>query len=168
MNTKIILGLLIVVVLAGGGYYLYTNNSAASPSGQNPDGSQITDTVQAQDVVEGTGTEATPGTVVSVLYEGRLEDGTVFDSSAAHDNQPLTFQLGTPGIIAGFQIGVNGMKEGGERQLTIPSSLGYGDQEVKDPEGKVIIPANSTLVFDIKLVTVEEAPAGATPTTEGQ
>jgi FKBP-type peptidyl-prolyl cis-trans isomerase len=83
-----------------------------------------------------------------------LEDGTVFDSSANNNNEPLTFTLGTPGIIPGFQIGVNGMREGGERRIQIPAELGYGAQEVKDANDKVIVPANSTLVFDVKLVSV--------------
>ena len=97
-------------------------------------------------------------------YEGSLIDGTVFDSSEAHGNEPLTFQLGTPGIIAGFQIGINGMKEGGERVMVIPPSFGYGTEDVKDADGKVIIPANSTLVFGVKLLKVEPAPA-ASPST---
>lgn len=159
MNTKAILSLLVVVLLAGGGYYVYQNYSGTMPDQSVDTNQEVTDTVQAQDVTEGTGKEAAPGSVVSILYVGRLEDGTVFDSSEAHDNQPLTFQLGTPGIIAGFQIGVNGMKEGGERRLAVPASLGYGAQDVRDPDGNVIIPANSTLIFDIKLVSVQEAPA---------
>ncbi|MCE9586677.1 FKBP-type peptidyl-prolyl cis-trans isomerase, partial [Candidatus Uhrbacteria bacterium] len=110
--------------------------------------------VQSQDVTIGTGKEAVPGTTVSILYVGKLPDGTIFDSSASHGNQPLTFSLGGQGIIPGFQIGVNGMKEGGERIVTIPSAQGYGSQDVSDGNGKVIIPANSTLVFDIKLVSV--------------
>ncbi|MBI4088411.1 FKBP-type peptidyl-prolyl cis-trans isomerase [Candidatus Kaiserbacteria bacterium] len=120
-----------------------------------------TDQVQGQDVKVGTGAEAVPGSVVSVLYTGKLADGTVFDSSAAHDNQPLTFTLGAQGLIPGFQIGVNGMKEGGERTLVIPPALAYGSQDVKDPAGNVIIPANSTLTFDVQLVKVEAATSTA-------
>jgi len=110
--------------------------------------------VAGQDAVVGTGETAAPNSRVEVLYVGMLQDGTVFDSSANNDNKPLAFTLGEPGIIPGFQIGVNGMKEGGERRISIPPELGYGAQDVKDATGKVIIPANSTLVFDIKLVKV--------------
>ena len=46
------------------------------------------------------------------------------------------------------------MKEGGERLMSIPASLGYGNQEVKDANGKVVIPANATIVFDVKLIKV--------------
>ena len=105
--------------------------------------------VQGQEVTVGTGAEAKPGTTVTVDYVGKLADGTVFDSSIDR-KQPLVFTLGAPGIIPGFQVGVNGMKVGGERLLSIPPSLGYGDQQVG------AIPPNSTLIFDVKLIKVEE------------
>ncbi|OGG58647.1 hypothetical protein A2765_02210 [Candidatus Kaiserbacteria bacterium RIFCSPHIGHO2_01_FULL_56_24] len=110
----------------------------------------------------GTGAEATPGSIVSVLYVGMLQDGTVFDSSEKNGNKPLEFQLGAQGLIPGFQIGVNGMREGGERRIAIPPEFGYGTQEVKDAAGKVIIPANSTLLFDIKLVKVTASSTSST------
>ena len=161
MNTKnILIGVAVIVVVAAGGYFLFMNKSAG-PSG---DQQKAADNVQAQDVTVGTGAQAAPGSVVSVLYTGKLPDGTIFDSSAAHGNEALRFQLGVPGIIPGFQVGINGMKVGGERHMTIPASLGYGAQEVKDPaSGKVVIPANSTLVFEVKLVKVEAAPATPPP-----
>ncbi|MBI4094153.1 FKBP-type peptidyl-prolyl cis-trans isomerase [Candidatus Kaiserbacteria bacterium] len=159
MNTKTILIIIVVVaVLAVGGYYVYQNNGLGTPAGQT----NSTDQVQAQDVTVGTGIPASPGTVVSILYKGQLADGTVFDSSEMHDNEPLVFQLGAPGIIAGFQIGVNGMKEGGKRTMQIPPSLGYGGEDIKDPEGNIVIPANSTLIFQVELVKVE-APQAETP-----
>jgi len=112
--------------------------------------------VQGEDIAVGTGREAKPGLTVSVLYVGKLTDGTIFDSSAAHDNEPLTFELGTEDLIPGFQIGVNGMKVGGERLLSIPPELGYGDQDVTDPEtGEVVVPANSTLIFEVRLIDVQ-------------
>ena len=156
MARNITIGVIVLLVIIIGGYFLYTSMSA------NPAiGTQIAtttgatnDQVQAQEVTIGTGTPATPGSQVSVLYVGQLQDGTVFDSSAMHGNEPLTFVLGNEGMIPGFQIGVNGMKEGGERLIAIPPSLGYGDREIKDASGKVIIPANSTIIFDVKLVKV--------------
>lgn len=166
MSMKtIIIGIVVLIIIVIGAYALIKYSSPAVPANQAPAGQNTTDQVQAQEVTVGTGTAAAPGTVVSVLYIGKLSDGTVFDSSAAHNNEPLKFQLGTPGLIAGFQVGVNGMKEGGERLISIPAALGYGAQDVKDNAGKVIIPANSTLVFDIKLVKVEQAPATAPATT---
>jgi FKBP-type peptidyl-prolyl cis-trans isomerase FkpA len=160
MNKNMLIGIAVVAVLIIGGYFVYTsmNSSgdaqAAAAAGADAQQAAPTDQVQAQEVSVGTGAEAVPGATVSVLYVGQLQDGTVFDSSAAHGNEPLTFVLGADGMIPGFQIGVNGMREGGERLMAIPAALGYGAQEVKDANGKVIIPANSTIVFDVKLVKV--------------
>lgn len=170
MNTKtIVIGVIVLILIAAGAYALMHKAPAATPAttdtttGQQPTANG--DQVQAQEVSVGSGAQAAPGSVVSVLYVGKLQDGTVFDSSAAHNNEPLKFQLGSQGLIAGFQVGVNGMKEGGERLIAIPPALGYGTQDVKDASGKVIIPANSTLIFDIKLVKVEAAPAADAQTT---
>lgn len=164
MNWKIASFVVIIIVVLGVGAYVISKKPTvpAVDTTQQADGAAAANpTVQAQDVSVGTGAVAEPGTVVSVLYVGKLPDGTVFDSSAAHGNEPLTFQLGSEGLIPGFQIGVNGMKEGGERLMAVPPELGYGNQDVKDADGKVIIPANSTIVFDVKLVKVEAAPATA-------
>lgn len=168
-KTTLTVSAVIIIALLGGAYYYFgTNASIGTPAADTTPATNTTanptgDKVEAQDVKVGEGKEALPNTVVSVLYEGRLADGTVFDSSAAHGNQPLSFTLGSQGMIPGFQIGVNGMKEGGERVISIPPSLGYGTQEVKDQSGKVIIPANSTIIFGIKLVKVEPAPATTAP-----
>ena len=165
MNTKmIIIGVAVIAIVALGGYFIFMNKGGAAGTGQNA--TSTADRVEAQDVVVGEGTEATPGTVVSVLYVGRLADGTVFDSSEAHGNEALKFQLGAPGIIPGFQVGINGMRVGGERRMAIPASLGYGAEDVKDPaSGNIVIPANSSLVFEVKLVKVEPAPATPPPAT---
>jgi FKBP-type peptidyl-prolyl cis-trans isomerase len=163
MNTKTtIIGVVVIIIIAAGLYFIVKSPSAATATtpadttdttGATTDASSSTQ-VQAQDVTVGTGATATPGSIVSVLYVGKLPDGTVFDSSAAHGNTPTTFTLGAQGLIPGFQIGVNNMKVGGERLMAIPPSLGYGSTDVKDSTGKVIIPANSTIVFDVKLVSV--------------
>ncbi len=168
MNTKtIVIGLVVIIALAVGGYFIYTSKGTATPPQNDSQTAAIDQTkVQGQDVKVGTGREAKEGDTVSVLYEGKFTDGTVFDSSAAHGNQPLVFVLGTQGIIAGFQIGVNGMKEGGERLLAIPATLGYGTADFKDPTtGKVLIPANSTLIFNVKLVKVETTASTTAPAT---
>ena len=148
----------IVIIVIIGGIFLYwkfgSSVQGTQDTNQEPPAA-VTSQVAGQDVTVGTGKEAAPGSIVSILYVGRLQDGTVFDSSEANGNQPLTFTLGAEGIIPGFQIGVNGMKEGGERRISIPPEFGYGTQDLKDPAGKVIIPANSTIIFDVKLVKVE-------------
>ena len=171
MNTKVIVGGVAVVLLIIGAMYFMTKNSSAPAGGDQQmqqaavstaTGTSTLGQVQGQDVAIGTGAEAKPGDIVSVLYEGKLQDGTVFDSSAAHGGAPLKFVLGTNELIPGFQIGVNGMKVGGERVLSVPPALGYGDKDVTDPAtSKVIIPANSTILFNVKLVAVE--PGTTTP-----
>ncbi len=160
MSTRtIVIGIIILAIVGIGAWYFMQQNNKAEPA---PQANAQQDQVQGQDVTVGTGAEATPGMIVSVLYTGKLSDGTVFDSSEAHDNQPLVFTLGVDKLIPGFQIGINGMKVGGERYLSIPASLGYGAQDVKDTSGKIVIPANSTLLFDVKLVEVKPAPAATT------
>jgi len=162
---NILIGVVVIAILAVGGYFVYTNYMNVTPQNGN---ATTTPQVQAVDVTIGTGTQATPGSIVSVLYEGKFTNGTVFDSSAANGGQPLRFQLGDPRLIPGFQLGVNGMKVGGERNITVPSELAYGAEDFKHPEtGAVIIPANSTLIFNVKLVNVEPAPT-STATTTGQ
>jgi FKBP-type peptidyl-prolyl cis-trans isomerase FkpA len=168
-GRNILIWIIIIIIVIGGGWYLYSKMSmplgqSASTTATSTDATS-TPQVQAQDITVGTGTEAIPGDLVSVLYVGKLSDGTIFDSSASHGNQPLSFTLGQQGLIAGFQIGVNGMKVGGERIMSIPSELGYGAQAVTDASGTVIIPANSTLLFDVKLVGV--TPGTSTPSTLG-
>ncbi|VAW32034.1 Peptidylprolyl isomerase, FKBP-type [hydrothermal vent metagenome] len=109
---------------------------------------QTSDKLSITDDVVGTGDVAEKGDTVSVEYTGTLTDGTVFDATSKHGGAPFTFTLGAGHVIAGWDQGVAGMKVGGERTLVIPSSLGYGSHAV----GK--IPANSTLVFKIKLLKV--------------
>lgn len=172
MNTKtIVIGIIVLFVVALIGYFAFVGSKApvtdaqAQAAQQQTQNASSTDQVQGQDVQVGTGTEAKPGDKVSLVYEGRLSDGTVFDSSEMHKDPktgkvvPLTFVLGQQGLIPGFQIGVNGMKEGGVRAIAIPPALAYGDQEIhadpNDPKSKVVIPPNSTLVFQIQLIKVE-------------
>jgi peptidylprolyl isomerase len=103
--------------------------------------------VKIEDTQVGTGAEAKAGTTVSLYYTGKLTDGTVFDSNVG--TQPLEFPLGTGQVIPGFEQGVTGMKVGGKRTITIPPSLGYGEQ------GTGPIPANATLIFEIELTDVK-------------
>lgn len=175
MNTQnAVIGVVAIIVLGVGGYGIYsalsggsdaTNLAAAGQTASTTPTVDPATTVQGQDVRVGTGREAKPGDSVSVLYVGKFTDGTVFDSSAAHGNQPLKFTLGADGLIPGFQVGVNGMKEGGQRLISVPPSLGYGTNDVKDAAGKIIIPANSTLVFEVELVKVENGPPAPSATT---
>ena len=87
------------------------------------------------------------GDTVSVLYAGKLKDGTEFDSSAKHGNEPIEFILGRGMVIKGWDEGLQGMQVGEKRTLVIPPSLGYGEQGAGG-----VIPPNATLTFDVELV----------------
>ena len=97
----------------------------------------------------GTGAEATAGQQVQVHYTGWLTDGKKFDSSKDR-NDPFVFGLGARQVIAGWDEGVQGMKVGGKRKLTIPASLGYGARGAGG-----VIPPNATLVFEVELRAVK-------------
>ncbi|CAM0904472.1 unnamed protein product [Alopecurus aequalis] len=93
------------------------------------------------------GKKAAPGKKVAVKYIGKLKNGTIFDSTVGR--KPFEFRLGIGQVIKGWDIGVNGMRVGDKRRLTIPPSMGYG----KEKTG--MIPPNSTLVFDVELMNVK-------------
>ena len=99
---------------------------------------------------EGTGAQIAKGDLATVEYEGRLTDGTVFDSSKNHNNQPIDAPVVDGAFIQGWVEGLQLMKEGGEYTLYIPAKLAYGER------GQGSIPANSVLVFDIKVNKVQK------------
>lgn len=99
---------------------------------------------------EGTGASPVLGDGVMVEYTGKLIDGTEFDSTAKHGGQPFAVPLTGNSVIKGWTEGLQLMKEGGEYTLYIPAHLAYGDK------GQGKIPANSVLVFDMKIVKVEK------------
>jgi FKBP-type peptidyl-prolyl cis-trans isomerase FkpA len=104
------------------------------------------------DVAPGAGAVAQAGSQVSLRYTLWLSNGTGIDTSGS---TPVLFTLGNGQLIAGFDEGVRGMEVGGKRRLIVPPSLGYGSQPVVDQNtGRVIIPANSTLIFDVELVSI--------------
>ena len=101
-----------------------------------------------QDVIVGTGSDAIAGRTLTVTYTGWLTDGTQFDSNvgkAAFTVAPL----GTANVIAGWNIGLQGMKVGGKRRLAIGSGLAYG------ATGSGTIGKNKTLVFDVILLSAQ-------------
>ncbi len=101
-----------------------------------------------EELATGDGSVAAAGQTVSVHYTGWLTDGTKFDSSKDRD-EPFEFPLGAGHVIAGWDEGVQGMKVGGRRKLTIPPKIGYGTRGA----GRVI-PPNATLVFEVELLAV--------------
>jgi len=105
--------------------------------------------VELQDLQVGTGAEAVPGKSVVVNYTGTLTNGVVFDSSFQR-NEPITITLGAGQVIPGWEQGLQGMKVGGTRVITIPSQLAYGAQGAGGT-----IPPNATLIFQIQLLDVK-------------
>ena len=100
------------------------------------------------DQVVGTGEVAVAGKMANVHYTGWLENGKKFDSSVDR-GQPFSFPLGAGRVIKGWDEGVQGMKVGGKRKLTIPSDLGYGSRGAGG-----VIPPNATLIFDVELLGI--------------
>ena len=102
-----------------------------------------------EDIIIGEGEEAKDFNKVIVNYTGKLEDGSIFDSSLKPGRSPFTFTLGSGSVIKGWDLGVKGMKVGGKRKLTIPSELGYGSRGAGG-----VIPPDATLIFEVELIEV--------------
>lgn len=96
---------------------------------------------------------AQKGEHVYVNYEGRLANGTKFDSSYDH-GAPIDFILGAGKVIKGWDDRIVGMKIGEKKTLVIAPADAYGSQDVTDGAGNIIIPANSTLTFNVELVKI--------------
>lgn len=132
-----------------------TTNQASTASATNASGAELVSNVhnvsgiRIEDVKEGDGRQAKKGDTVSVNYLGTLtSNGNKFDSSYDR-NEPITFKLGSGQVIEGWEKGIEGMKVGGKRILTIPPEKAYG------PDGyPPVIPPNSTLKFEVELVDV--------------
>lgn len=104
--------------------------------------------LQYKVITEGTGKSPTANDGVYAAYEGKLIDGTVFDSS---EGQPVPFMLNQ--VIKGRTEGLQLMKEGGKYELYVPSALAYGEEGVPGAE----IGPNSVLIFTIDLQRVADA-----------
>lgn len=101
-----------------------------------------------EDLALGRGAVAEHGDDIVVHYVGKLLDGQQFDSSRSR-RDPLDFALGAGDVIKGLDQGVQGMRVGGVRKLTIPAELAYGEQGCGG-----VIPPNATLVFDVELLEI--------------
>jgi FKBP-type peptidyl-prolyl cis-trans isomerase FkpA len=92
---------------------------------------------------------------VAVHYTEYLADGTRLNST--HDlEQPLVFTPGVGDLVEGFEQGVVGMRTGGVRRLIVPPSLAYGSVAQRNSAGEIVIPANSTLIYDIEVVATAQ------------
>lgn len=125
-----------------------TTNSSETMTEENTQAA-VTE-LQIEVLAEGTGDAvAKVGDMVAVHYTGTLVDGSKFDSSLDR-NEPIEFLLGQGQVIAGWDQGIEGMKVGEKRKLTIPSDLGYGDMGFPP-----VIPAKATLIFTTELVAIK-------------
>ncbi|MFJ6514038.1 FKBP-type peptidyl-prolyl cis-trans isomerase [Streptomyces sp. NPDC091406] len=117
-----------------------------------PEGEPPTE-LTIRDLVVGDGPEALPGRVVRVHYVGvTFASGREFDSSW-EENRPFKFAVGGGRAIKGWDRGVRGMRVGGRREIIVPPRLGYGKQSPS-----ALIPAGSTLIFVVDLLTVVGGP----------
>jgi FKBP-type peptidyl-prolyl cis-trans isomerase FkpA len=105
--------------------------------------------VKIETTKHGAGDGAKDGDTLVVHYTGTLTDGKKFDSSKDR-NEPFEVTLGERRVIAGWEQGLQGMKAGESRKLTIPPDLGYGARGAGS-----VIPPNATLVFDVELLEIK-------------
>ena len=111
--------------------------------------------LQYKVLAAGKGPKPTALDVVTVEYEGRLTDGTIFDTSAGRG--PATFPV--LGVIPGFSEAAQLMQRGSKLRIWLKPELAYGTEEQRDPQtDKVVIPANSVLQFDMTLVDFQPLP----------
>ena len=104
------------------------------------------------DISEGTGPEAMVGDVALVHYTGWLENDFIFDSSVLLNRSPIPVTIGAPGVIQGWIEGLQGMNEGGKRQLVIPSQLAYGSQCRAGS-----FPSDATMIFEVEIVNLTQS-----------
>jgi peptidylprolyl isomerase len=101
-------------------------------------------------IEEGTGDVVEVGNTVTINYTGKVEDGTVFDSSKT----PFVVDnIGAASLIPGWNAGIPGMKKGGKYSLFIPAVHAYGEQQKSE-----VIKANSNLIFDLEILDVDKTP----------
>ena len=106
--------------------------------------------LEVEDITVGVGQAAQSGDTIFVHYTGWLASGKKFDSPRDRGT-PFSFRLGSGQVIQGWDRGLIGMQVGGVRRLTIPPDQGYGNRDV----GGGLIPPNSTLIFEVELLSIE-------------
>lgn len=129
----------IAIVLAAAAALAYWGTGQFRP--------QTTDSgLRFQEIKAGQGPKPTDADIALVGYKGTLKDGTVFDQ-----NPQAPMEVAR--MIPGFTEALKMMQKGGEYRIWIPAKIGYGAKDIKDPQsGKVVIPGNSELIFDVKMI----------------
>ena len=101
-------------------------------------------------VIDAPGSGGSPSicSTISVKYKAQLTNGNIFDEATT----PVSFQLG--GLIESWKIAIPLIQSGGKIRIYAPPTLAYGNQDVKDGSGNVVVPANSILIFEVELTAV--------------
>ena len=163
LRARVALRALLVLLAVSLGGVACSSTDVGSPSGPSDPATEqfasslgvnlsemteIATRLYTRDITVGTGAEATTGRRLRVRYTGWLRNGQVFDSNAGSSGNPFEFDLGLGQVIAGWDLGVAGMRVGGKRRLVFGSQYGYG------PGGSGPIPPNATLIFDVELLAI--------------
>ena len=144
MNKKIvIIGLILI-----GGFYVFSVNIDNNFLKGDITESIKNNMLEIETIVDGSGVESKVGDSLTVHYTGMLEDGTKFDSSVDRGT-PFNFILGIGQVIEGWEKGMEGMKVGEKRKLTIQPEYAYGERGVPG-----VIPPNATLIFEVELLEI--------------
>lgn len=125
-----------------------SNTTSAKPTSLTRE-RRLSGGILISDILLGTGKAVSSGKKISLHYTGILKsDGRTFDKNHSKSN-PLQFRQGTGEVIRGLERGLEGMKAGGERVITVPAALGYGEKGMGAE-----IPPDSDLLFEVKLLKV--------------
>jgi FKBP-type peptidyl-prolyl cis-trans isomerase len=155
MNRNLLVGAALLFAAAGcetGATFTRTCYEVPHTVAETRGDTVVTETgVRYIDNFVGAGAEAATCTNVTVAYTGQLLDGTEFDDGT------FAFIPGAAHVVRGLEQGVVGMRVEGVRRIIIPPELGYGDVPKEDLEtGEILVPAGSTLVFDIEVLAVQQ------------
>ncbi len=152
--------LVVIIILIVGGGLIYYFGFRQKPAPENMQTQQTNSPREIQSpapglkieiLQEGTGAQVQNNQTAVVNYTGKLENGTVFDSSLNPGRTPFSFTLGAGGVIKGWELGILGMKVGEKRRLTIAPELAYGEAGA----GNGVIPPKATLIFEVELLEIK-------------
>jgi len=146
IKKEIITVIIILLVIALAFFLMMRPKELNAPTTEQNSTTNMSE-VKIEVLQEGTGEPSKNGDELTVHYTGILEDGTKFDSSVDRGT-PFSFTLGAGQVIQGWEQGMLNMKVGEKRKLTIPYSLGYGEN------GYGPIPPKATLIFEVELLKI--------------
>lgn len=155
MNDKVTL-LIVTGLILIGVFYISSIGGETSAGNNNLLKGDMTevinnnqkDMIKIETIIEGSGVESKVGDNLTVHYTGTLEDGTKFDSSVDRGS-PFVFALGAGRVIQGWEKGMEGMKVGEKRKLTIQPEYAYGERGISG-----VIPPNAVLIFEVELLAI--------------